>query len=158
PPRPRSARAPRDRSAARGASGAASRSSSRPVRCEEVADATHSLQDLRALRIVTELLAEVRDVHVDRAIERLVGAPADVVDELLAGEHAPGPLGEDPEQIELVGREAERRLAEARGAGERIDNERADHDPPRRRPRTPARPPRVGANAGAELARRERLG
>ena len=57
---------------------------------------------------VAELLADLRDVHVDgaRVAEPVVAPHA--VEDLLAGEREPGPLGEEAQQVELLGRELDR--------------------------------------------------
>ncbi len=49
-------------------------------------------------RVVAELLPQPRDVPVDGAVEGLVGGALREVEELLAGQHAPGSLRQDAKQ------------------------------------------------------------
>src|SRR5438067_101536 len=75
-------------------------------------DAAHRLDALGAARVVAELLAEPRDVHVDGAVERILGVALGELHQLLAAEHAAGALGEHVEERELVAGEVEALAAE----------------------------------------------
>ncbi len=67
---------------------------------EDIADAAHGLDQLRALAAF-DLLAQARNEPVDRAVERRPVVPLQEVHELVAREHAPRALDEDGEQVEL---------------------------------------------------------
>ena len=80
----------------------------RPRRLEPVADAAHGGDDDG----VAELLADLRDVHVDGAgVAEPVVAPH-AVEDLLARQREPGPLGEEAQEVELLGRELDRRVVD----------------------------------------------
>ena len=71
---------------------------------EPVADAAHRVDAHRAV----ELLAHLRDVHVDRAgVAEPVVAPH-AVEDLLAAQREPRALGEEAQQVELLRRERDR--------------------------------------------------
>ena len=55
---------------------------------EAVADAAHGQDQLRLVRILLDLLAQVADVHVDRARLAVVGAAAEALEQLPAREDA----------------------------------------------------------------------
>ena len=104
-------------------------------------------------RVVTELLPQPRDAHVDRAIERLVRVALGEIEQALAAEHAPGVLGEHAQERELVGGEAERAPVErARDRTRRIE-----HQPPDAELAPPAaRPARAAPRRGCAPAARAR--
>lgn len=122
-----------------------------------VVDAAHGLDESRAAWIVPELRSQVRDVHVHRTIEGLVGAASHDVDQLLAREHPSGSLGERTEQHELVGRERQHRAVERRAHGLGIDAQASHAHRLLRGTRTSAGAPRVRADPREELAGGERL-
>src|SRR3954463_1107274 len=69
---------------------------------KQVADAADRLQDLRAAAVVAELRAQARHVDVDRAIEAELRGALRQIEQLLARQHATGPLRERAEDRELV--------------------------------------------------------
>src|SRR6185436_11473359 len=87
-----------------------------PVLDESIPEPDHGFDVVPAQ---TQLGPQPTDVSVDTAqIDLRVVAP-DAVEEALPGEHAPGALDEDAEQLELLGREAQVGPAVARD--ERIE-------------------------------------
>src|SRR5215831_17274153 len=83
---------------------------------EEVAHAAHRLDEARFLGIGLELGADLRDVHVDGAVEGL-RMPLERVEDLLAGQHAAGGPGEGGQELELVVDARGSRAAGERGCG-----------------------------------------
>src|SRR4029079_16106358 len=65
-----------------------------------VAAVAHGLEQLRG-GAVAELAAQAADEPVDRAIEHIAVAAAGEVEQLIARQHAPRPVKEALEQIEL---------------------------------------------------------
>src|SRR5262245_56515302 len=68
---------------------------------EPVADADDRLD----VEVEVELFADSADVHVERARLAVVVEPPDSVEQVIAREHAPARLREQPEQRELLSRE-----------------------------------------------------
>src|SRR5262245_19503773 len=135
------------------------RAKSRPMSVwgagEEVAHAAHRLDEARFLGIGLELGADLRDVHVDGAVEGL-RMPLERVEDLLAGQHAAGGPGEGGQELELVVGEdppLARHRDLARGE---VELELADPQP--RGWMRGGRAPQESADAGEELPWIERLG
>src|SRR5258705_3396265 len=96
---------------------------------EEVAGATHGADPDRLARIVAQLLADAADQDVDRAVERLpVHAPG-LVHDPVARQDPPAGAYEQPEQIELGGRQRQERAVEPRRARGPVDLEPAGGHP-----------------------------
>ena len=103
-----------------------------------------------------ELLAQLRHVNVHRALVAVpVGAP-DAVEQLLAREGQAGVVGEEGEQIELAGGQRHDLARPASLPAPHVDLEVADGEHLLGR-RALAGPAQDGADAGNELAGRERL-
>src|SRR5262249_24876440 len=125
---------------------------------QDIADPAYGLQDARMPRIVPELLAQPRDVDVDRPVERLLGIPPGELDDLLARQDATGARGQGVEKRELVACEGELVTLERGAARPRIEREVADADDVGRRPGSTGGAAYDGADSGQELARGEWLG
>src|SRR5712691_6939065 len=82
-----------------------SRTGSARVSHERIPDATHGLDVSRSLGVALDLGAELRDVDVDRAIERFVLLALESVEDLLARQDPAGRSGQDGQQLELVVRQ-----------------------------------------------------
>ena len=88
---------------------------------EPVADAAHGVDAHRAV----ELLADLREVHVDgaRVAEPVVAPHA--VEDLLAAQREARAFGEEAEELELLGRERDRLVAHAHFAAAEVDRRAA---------------------------------
>ena len=95
-------------------------------------------------RLALDLLAQVADVDVDRAWLAVVGAPAEALEELPAGEDDAGVRGEQREQLELDERQLD-------GLAAHLDRAPRQVDARRRRGRSS---PRAGRRDAAFAARR----
>src|SRR5262249_45351343 len=71
-------------------------------RGEDVAARAHRLDQGGVLRVRLDLAPEPADLDVDAAVEGRGGAAAGEVDQLVAGEHALGPLRKRHQEIELA--------------------------------------------------------
>src|ERR1035438_4304293 len=69
---------------------------------EHVAGTAHGEDAARRFRIVLDDGADARDVHVDRAVERLERMALERIHDLVAREDAAWALRQDDEQVELV--------------------------------------------------------
>ena len=69
-------------------------------RGELIAAVAHGLEQRRGAA-VAELAAQAADQHVDRAVEHVAVAAAGEIEQLIARQHAPRPVEEGLEQIEL---------------------------------------------------------
>src|SRR5215213_2693979 len=130
-----------------------SSSGGRRSRClEPVADAPHG----RDHDAVTELLANLRDVHIDGAsVAEPVVAPH-AVEDLLARQREAGALGEEAQQVELLGGELDRRIVDQHLAPADVDRDRARlYDLGRR---ASVDTPQHRLHPGDQLGRGERLG
>src|SRR3989304_5938756 len=110
-------------------------------------------------RVSLDLPAEVRDVRVARARVADVGALPEVLHDLVAGEDLAGPLGEEAEQLELRGREADGLPVDRDRVAREVDPDAADVE--RRAGAALAielAAPQEGAHPADELRGRERLG
>jgi len=87
---------------------------------EEIAGGAHGADETGCLGIVAELLAEGGDVDIDGAVEDLVVAVADFLEQLLAGLDAAGGAEEAGEEIELDGGEVEGLVIEGDDAGAEV--------------------------------------
>ena len=98
-------------------------------------------------------------MDVDRAIEDLVVAVADFLEQMVARFHAALGAREREEQLELDGRERERLVAERRGARAGIDAQIGDDDFALavRRPRGARAARRVTARSRASSSRVEKV-
>ena len=94
--------------------------------CEHITRATHRDNAARMFRIVFDRGAHARDVHIDRAIERVERLALEQIHQLLAREHAAGALRQRDEQIELIRRHVTHRCVDARNARIAIDFEPAE--------------------------------
>lgn len=97
-------------------------------------------------------------MDVDRAVERILGAAVDEVEELLAVEDAAGVLGEGVQEVELEAGEAQRGAGEGRSQGAGLEEEVADAQGPTAATRVAPGAADDGADAGEQLARGEGLG
>ena len=79
----------------------------------------------RRARVVAELLAQVGDVHVDRALAHHRVAAARLAEERVARHHAPGPPRERHEEVELHPRELDALPRHARLAAREVDDDGA---------------------------------
>ena len=123
-------------------------------RDQPVSDAAHGL-DRRP--VVAQLLAQLRDVDVDRpGLAREVGAP-DVLEQRVAGQDDAGIPGQGRQQVELAGPQLEAALADRRLATPAVDAQRADLDRAGAGCR-PGRAPQDRLDPGDQGARVERLG
>jgi len=108
-----------------------------------------------------DLLAQPRDLDVDRAVEHVVVAAASEQRQLFARERLPRVLREDLDQRELGGREVNGRIPIGKGARREIQRERAERHLAVRFGSARSEPLRVpaqhGMDARNELARVERL-
>ena len=68
---------------------------------QHVARAAHGADEARLFGIVAQLAAQGGDVHVNRAVEHVVVAVADFLQQLLARLHAAPRAGQRGQQIEL---------------------------------------------------------
>src|SRR3954471_2602233 len=84
---------------------ASSRRVRRPRRLEAVADTAHGRDD----DAVAELLAHLRDVHVDGASVTEPVVSPDAVEDLLARQRKTRAFGEEAQEVELLGGEVDRR-------------------------------------------------
>ena len=100
--------------------------------------------------IVLDRGADPGDVDVDAAVERLQRLPAHQLHQPLAREHAPGVLGQRPEQLELVAGERARLAAQLEAARVAVDLEAPEAQA---RARARARRAGAGSRAGAPAAR-----
>src|SRR5205823_13955043 len=69
---------------------------------EAVADAANGDDQPRLVRIALELLAQVPDVHVDRAGLAVGGVAPELLEQHLTAEHAARSLGDRPQDLELA--------------------------------------------------------
>src|SRR5208337_1997496 len=77
------------------------RSAQRDFAGEDVADASHALDDPRLVRWSLELAPEPGDVSVERAVERRPVVPLNVSRDLVAGEHARRVFDKQSQQAKL---------------------------------------------------------
>ena len=128
---------------------------------EAVAHAAHGEQVLGVLRVALELLAQVADVHVDRAGVAVGAVAPDAREEHVARPHAPGAGRQGDEDLELdVGR-LHRRAAHLDGALGGVDAQLVDLERLLAGARLApghARAPQRRLHPRAELAQREGLG
>ena len=73
----------------------------RVVVAEAIAHATYREQVLGLLRVALDLLAQVADVHVDRARVAVGGVAPDASQQHVAREHSPGAERQRLEDLEL---------------------------------------------------------
>src|SRR5947208_1413486 len=70
---------------------------------QEISRPPHRLHIPRMPRVRLDLLPEAADVHVDGSVEGLVGLLAlDQLEQLIAGQHAPGVARQRGEEVVLV--------------------------------------------------------
>src|SRR5262249_12534869 len=81
------------------------RSLSRTASDEAVTRAAHRADVRRPLRIVSQLLTQTADQNVDRTIIRLPVDAAGFVHDALTAQHAAAIAHEQPQQLELCGRQ-----------------------------------------------------
>src|SRR5215472_11994116 len=128
------------------------RAKSRPMSVrgagEEVAHAAYRLDEARFLGVGLELGADLRDVHVDGAVEGL-RMPLERVEDLLAGQHAAGGPGEGGQELELVVGEDPSLTRHRHLARGEVELELADAQP--RGWMRGGRAPQESADAGEEL-------
>src|SRR5215831_17256450 len=93
---------------------------------QDVADAAHRLDVARRFRVRLQLGPELGDVDVDGAIEGLVVGALERVQELLAGQDAPGRPREGGQQLEFVTGEGVPLAGQRHRAGVEVDVERTD--------------------------------
>src|SRR5581483_460061 len=93
-------------------------------RPQPVADSPDRLEQLWMRRVALELLAQAANVNRHRArVERGRVTP-DALHQLLAREDAVRVRGEEPQQLELLRRQAERLAVAPRLARDRVDHDR----------------------------------
>src|SRR5215204_7763830 len=90
---------------------------------ELVTDAPDGQNHLRVLGVVLDLGSQAVDVRVNRAVVALVGVVPNLLQEVLPREDAAGVGGEEPEQLELLGRELDLPVADRDLALGRVDAE-----------------------------------
>jgi hypothetical protein len=83
---------------------------------EQVALAAHRLDARRVFRVVAELAAQARDARIDRAVEAVETDAAQFLQQVVARQDAAGVACEQPEQVELGGRQVDPVVAELRAA------------------------------------------
>ena len=105
-----------------------------------------------------ELLAQLADVHVDRALVALPVDAPHAVEQLAAGERHAEVVGQVLQQVELARGERHRPAADPRLPAHAVDLDVADQRPRRAVAGGPSVAAQDGLHPGDELARRERLG
>src|SRR5438094_768903 len=123
-----------------------------PLERQHVADAAHGLHEPGVSGVVAELRAQVRDVDVDRAIERLISASAYELDELFARQNTARALRQGAKERELVGGEGELAIAERGAHRLGLHAQGPDLDALLVTNELAARAPDLRSNAGEELA------
>jgi hypothetical protein len=93
---------------------------------EQVALAAYRLDPRWVLGVVTELAAQTRDARVDRAVEPVETDAAQFLQQVVARQDAAGVAREQPEQVELGGRQVDAVLAEIRAARRLADAKAAE--------------------------------
>jgi hypothetical protein len=128
------------------------------VQRQHVAEAAHGLEQAGRARVVAELGAQARDLHVDGAVEGVLGAALGQIEELLARERAPGPLGEHAQEGELVAGQAQLAPVEGGAHAPGLEGQRPDADHLLPRAGLAAVAAHDRADARDQLDRREGLG
>src|SRR5580765_4515174 len=123
---------------------------------EPVADPPAGLEVARLGRDLLDLLAKAPDVNRDRARVELRGVPPHARHELVAREHAARVAREEPEEVELLGGQPDRRAGPRRLARLAFETDVAEGELGGGRSGGRAAP-EDGADARGELSRRERL-
>ena len=100
------------------------------------------------MRVVAEFSAQLRDAAINRTIHAVVVDATQVVEDIVAAQHAPGISCQQQEKFELVGRQRHELFIELHFLGRRTDPQLAEcyvaalrcrcagiFDPPQQRPR-----------------------
>src|SRR5215831_15598326 len=115
-------------------------------------DAAHGGDVARAVRVVAQLPAEPRDVHVERLGRAPPLAVPDLPHDLFPRDHLPGVVHQHTQQVELLGGELELVVADPGAPGVRV------HPHPLHGAGLRAAPAEQGTDPGQKLGQPERLG
>src|SRR6266540_1099179 len=127
---------------------------------EAVPDAADGVDELRLARIALELLAQVADVHVDRAWLTVIGPAPELLEQRLPREDPPRMRRHRPQQLELDVRQLHGLPVELHASPHRIDSQPTGGEGLRAvfaLVRRQLRPPQKRTHATTELVDRERL-
>src|SRR5262245_50647603 len=125
---------------------------------EFIADAIDRLDIQRPCRVRLDLLAQIHHMHIDGALEPLVVEAEHLLQQLQPAERAPRLLDQRLQQLELLGRQAQRRPGQPSLMPDEIDDQIAKPHGRRAFLAFFAGPPQHYPHPRDDLTRAERLG